>query len=67
MGTHPKKISDKGHSEQPGADSLEQGLRNLARIIAVQHTKRKRSKPYPECEQQRQIGQMGLKRGNNDS
>jgi hypothetical protein len=66
VGTKSKAVSDKAHCEQPGADSLEQGLRILARIIALQHIKRMQFKPEPDQEHRRQIGQMELKRGNND-
>ena len=66
MGTKPKKISGKAPGEQLSTDALEQGLRILARIIALQHIKRMQFKPEPDQEHRHQIGQMELERGNND-
>ena len=66
METKSKAVSDKAPGEQPSTDSLEQGLRFLARIIALQYLKRVQLEAEPDQEHRRQIGQIELKRGNND-
>jgi hypothetical protein len=66
VGIKSRIDSGKAPVEKPGADSLERGLRILARIIALQYIKSNHSKPDPERNQRSQIGQIEIGRDNND-
>ena len=48
MGIKSGTDSDRAPGEQPVADSLERGLRTLARMIALQHIKRIHRETEPD-------------------